>query len=116
MLIDILSMPYLKAQCCQNKKTINEVEKFADSLAVIAEVNRLKILCLLRSGRRCVCEIWQVLGLPQNLASHHLGVLKKAGLVTDYKDGLKVFYSLDKKNMQKLHVAFDKFLKLHVSK
>lgn len=65
-------------------------------LGVVSDTNRLKILALLRTRRRCVCEIWRALKIPQNLASHHLRVLKDAGLVIDEKVSLQVFYSLQK--------------------
>ncbi len=84
-------------KCCQNKKSILEIEKFSRILKDIGEPNRLKILCLLKNDPRCVCDIWQLLGLPQNLVSHHLRILKDLGLVSSKKEGLKNFYKLNKK-------------------
>lgn len=66
-------------------------------LKIVAEENRLKILCLLGDGEKCVCEIWQYLGLPQNLVSHHLKVLKDFKLISSRKEGLRVFYRLNQK-------------------
>ncbi|MEX0918469.1 MAG: metalloregulator ArsR/SmtB family transcription factor [Candidatus Paceibacterota bacterium] len=79
-------------------------------LKVVAEENRMKILCLLRSGEKCVCDIWQFLDLPQNLTSHHLKVLKDFGLVEDRKEGLKVYYSVNKKEVNKYNLLLNKFL------
>jgi len=64
-------------------------------LKLIADSNRLRILTLLARGERCVCDIETPLGLPQNLTSHHLAALKRAGLVRDRRDGKWVYYSLD---------------------
>jgi ArsR family transcriptional regulator len=47
-------------------------------LKTVSEENRLKILCFLKSGEKCVYEIEQFLHLPQNLVSHHLKKLKDA--------------------------------------
>ena len=44
----------------------------------------------------CVCELRQVLDLSQPNVSHHLKVLKEAGLVNDMKNGLWVDYALSK--------------------
>ncbi len=52
---------------------------------------------MLKDGERCVCDIWNLLGLSQNLASHHLKVLKDAGLISSRRDGLRVIYSLNRK-------------------
>ncbi|OIP98171.1 hypothetical protein AUK40_01875 [Candidatus Wirthbacteria bacterium CG2_30_54_11] len=64
-------------------------------MKVIAEEHRLKILCILRDSDHCVCEILPALDLPQNLASHHLKVLRDADFISSRKDGQKVFYSLN---------------------
>ena len=64
-------------------------------LKLIADPNRLRILALLTRGERCVCDIETPLDLPQNLTSHHLAALKRAGLVRDRRDGKWVYYSLD---------------------
>lgn len=88
--------------CCKTKKSKNSLNQTADFLKVVAEPNRLKILCVLRKQEKCVCEIRQFLDLPQNLVSHHLKVLKNFGLIGSRKEGTKVFYFLNKKNIKKL--------------
>lgn len=90
-------------------KSDSEINLVADLLKVVAEKNRLKILHFLKAGERCVCEIWPALGIPQNLASHHLKVLKNAGLISSRKDGLKIFYRLNKKVVQKHVKTLNKF-------
>ena len=100
----------MKPKCCMNKNTLKEVSQTADLLKIISEENRLKILCTLKKGERCVCDIWQDLGIPQNLASHHLKVLKDAGLINSRKEGLKVIYSINKKEMGKFNSLLNNFL------
>jgi len=87
--------------CCKTKKSKNNLEQVAEFLKVIAEENRLKILCILQKGELCVCDIWQQLDLPQNLISHHLKILKDFNLVESKKEGTKVIYSLNSKNTKK---------------
>ncbi|MCX6789353.1 MAG: metalloregulator ArsR/SmtB family transcription factor [Candidatus Gribaldobacteria bacterium] len=103
----------MKPKCCVNNQTLKEVGQTADLLKIIAEENRLKILCCLRAGERCVCDIWQDLDIPQNLASHHLKVLKEAGLIDCRKDGLKVIYSINKKEITKLNLLLNNFLQTY---
>ena len=97
-------------KCCQNKKSILEVENLARTLKKISEPNRLKILCLLKDEEKCVCDIWQCLKLPQNLVSHHLKVLKDLNLVSSKKVGLKVFYKLNQKVVKKYLKELNKLL------
>jgi len=98
------------ANCCQNKKSILEIERWAMILKKISEPNRLKILCILKDGEKCVCDIWQCLKLPQNLVSHHLKVLKNLNLISSKKVGLKVFYQLNQKVVKKYLKELEKTL------
>jgi ArsR family transcriptional regulator len=64
-------------------------------LKLIAEPNRLRILALLAHGEQCVCDIESAVGIPQNLVSHHLAALRRAGVLLDRKDGKWVYYRID---------------------
>ncbi len=79
-------------------KNLIGVNKF---LKIISEENRLQILYLLREGEKCVCEIYEALKITQNLASHHLKVLKDFGLIKSRKEGRKIIYFTDKKVINK---------------
>lgn len=61
-----------------------------------ADETRLRILHLLSRGELCVCDIMAALAAPQSKVSRHLGHLRRAGLVTDRKEGLWRHYSLAK--------------------
>ena len=63
-------------------------------LKVLSDETRLSVLKLLIEQPRNVGELNQVLGLEQSLLSHHLQVLRKAGLVTSVRDGKAVRYQL----------------------
>ena len=94
--------------CC-NKDNKN-IPLLADFLRIISEENRLKIICFLQSGEQCVCKIWQFLELPQNLISHHLKVLKDFNLIISRKEGLNVYYSLNKKELNNYEKILNKIL------
>jgi DNA-binding transcriptional ArsR family regulator len=63
-------------------------------LSALAAPDRLRIICLLRSGPRNVGAVVDELGLSIANASHHLNVLLNAGLVCNRKEGRHVIYSL----------------------
>ncbi|MBU2577671.1 metalloregulator ArsR/SmtB family transcription factor [Patescibacteria group bacterium] len=73
------------------------IKKLSLFLKLIGEESRLKILCVLKDGKICVCKIVETLSLSQSLVSHHLKDLKEAGLVEDEKKGQWVYYSLTSK-------------------
>lgn len=88
-----------------------EISQVTEFLKVISEENRLKILCLLKENEKCVCHIWQYLGLAQNLTSYHLKALKDFGLISSRREGLKIIYSINKKVIKKYLKLLNKFLK-----
>ncbi|MFZ5868307.1 MAG: ArsR/SmtB family transcription factor [Thermodesulfobacteriota bacterium] len=55
---------------------------------------RLGVIEFLHQGERCVCEIVEHVGTGMPNVSKHLAILKKAGIVTDRRDGLKMMYRL----------------------
>jgi DNA-binding transcriptional ArsR family regulator len=64
----------------------------AEVINGMAHPIRLEILELLRDGEVCVCHIQAMLNQRQAYISQHLNVLRKAGLVTSRRDGLRVYY------------------------
>ena len=55
---------------------------------------RLRILAMLRDGELCVCQMTALLDLATSTVSAHLADLKRAGLVSERKDGRWVFHRL----------------------
>jgi DNA-binding transcriptional ArsR family regulator len=55
---------------------------------------RLGVIEFLKDGEKCVCDIVDHLGTGMSNISKHLSVLKRAGIVTDRRDGLRIMYSL----------------------
>lgn len=89
-----------------------ELKKLSEYLKVLSDFNRLQIVCLLSQGERCVCNIFGVLNLPQNLVSHHLRVLKEAGIVEARKDSTWMRYQLNKKTLAYLQDTLARTLKV----
>ncbi len=66
----------------------------AETFNALAHPARLEILELLRQGECCVCHIQAMLDLRQAYISQHLNVLRRAALVVNRKDGLRVYYKV----------------------
>ena len=95
--------------CCTDNRIDSQLSVAVEFLKIIAEENRLKILCMLLNNELCVCDIWQHLNIPQNLTSHHLKVLKEFGLINSRKVGLNVFYSINCDNVDLYKKLLDDF-------
>ena len=67
----------------------------AQLFKALADETRLKILWLLMGQEElCVCDIMGVLGITQSKASRHLRYLFNAGLVSDRREGLWMYYRI----------------------
>jgi ArsR family transcriptional regulator, arsenate/arsenite/antimonite-responsive transcriptional repressor len=60
----------------------------------LADSTRLRILGLLLTGEVCVCHIHESLKIAQPKASRHLAYLRRTGLVSTRRNGLRVYYRL----------------------
>jgi ArsR family transcriptional regulator, nickel/cobalt-responsive transcriptional repressor len=69
-------------------------EECARLLKVLADPERLRIIRCLSEGPRSVGEVAAQLDAPLVNVSHHLGVLRQAGLVEDERQGRFVIYRL----------------------
>ena len=56
---------------------------------------RAQIIEFLLGGERCVCEMTGPLDVSQPLVSHHLALLRDAGLVRMRNEGARTYYSID---------------------
>lgn len=94
-------------KCCTSQADESvQIDTLASLLKIVAEPNRLRLLCILQAGEHCVCEIERHLQLSQSLISHHLKDLKDAGIVLDEKRGLYVYYSLTKEGQRMTKILF----------
>jgi ArsR family transcriptional regulator len=90
-------------------------EKLADFgrwLKVICEPNRLLLLEKIIEGVQCNCELGDALQMAPNLISHHLSVLREAGLIEterDPGDARWIYYSINPKAMEELRLLFSDF-------
>ncbi len=71
-----------------------EARMLADWYGVLADPTRLRLLSLIAAaGEACAaCDLVEPLGVSQPTVSHHLKVLREAGLVTSEKRGRWVYY------------------------
>ncbi len=74
-----------------------QAKRCAGMLQAIAEPNRIRIIECLRTGSKNVTQLAKALNVEIVNVSHHLSVLRTAGLVEDIKQGRFVVYSLHPK-------------------
>ena len=60
----------------------------------LGDPTRLRIIKLLLKRPLCVCELVFVLKMEQSRISHHLQILREAGLVKDKREGRWMIYGI----------------------
>jgi ArsR family transcriptional regulator, arsenate/arsenite/antimonite-responsive transcriptional repressor len=86
------------------------IEHLAEALKVLSEPNRLRIICFLKHGERCVCEVEQELGISQQLTSFHLKVLRESGFLNSRREGTSFYYSIDPEFLRGINETFVEYI------
>jgi DNA-binding transcriptional ArsR family regulator len=86
-------------ECTVKSRTHQEASKL---FHILSHQARLRILDELRKDEACVCHLQAVLKRPQAYISQQLRVLREAGLVTDERDGMLVYYHLVDPEVERL--------------
>ena len=90
---------------CDGKKAGTEecavlsFEQISEILKAIAHPARMEIIVRLKEDGCNVSEIQRNLGLPQSTISQHLRVLKNAGVLSSRREGTKVCYNVEMKEV-----------------
>lgn len=79
------------------------------ALTALADGNRRAILAALREGPTPVGRLAAELGLSQQTTSHHLGVLRRAGLVSGSRDGTRHLFVVDDDGLAAVRSYLDGF-------
>jgi ArsR family transcriptional regulator, arsenate/arsenite/antimonite-responsive transcriptional repressor len=102
--------------CCSSLFHSNlsskQTEQAKNMFAALADETRLAILNLLAQseGEVCVCDITASFTLHQPTISHHLKILREAGLIQGIKRGKWVHYSLVRPKIEEVKGLLDKVL------
>lgn len=70
----------------------HNMRKTASLFKALSDETRLRIMALLTHGELCVCDLMEVMELPQSTVSRHLATLRQAGLIEDRRQGVWIYY------------------------
>ena len=70
------------------------MKEFIKVMKAVSDPTRVKILKMLQRRVMCVCEVQAALRIAQSTASKHLKILEDAGLITSFRDGTWMNFSL----------------------
>jgi ArsR family transcriptional regulator len=75
----------------------SQLERFAMVAKALGDPNRIEMLRLIsrQAGPVCACDVVAQFDLTQPTVSHHLRILREAGLLRVTRNGLWAFYEVD---------------------
>jgi ArsR family transcriptional regulator, virulence genes transcriptional regulator len=86
------------------KMDYHNLKKAALVLRALNHKLRQQMIALIEeSGKLTVTEIYVKMRLEQSVASQHLAILRKAGIVETDRDGKFIYYTVSKKRMDEIN-------------
>ena len=73
---------------------LEALEQAAECLKTIAHPHRLRMIQMLLRGRYTVGELAESCQIPSHMASEHLRLMQRCGLLTAEKEGRKAYYQV----------------------
>jgi ArsR family transcriptional regulator, arsenate/arsenite/antimonite-responsive transcriptional repressor len=103
------SIAVLPAMCCGPETeplAEDEREELALRFKALADPTRVAIInCLSAADEVCVCNLTETFDLSQPTVSHHLRILREAGLVESERRGTWAYYRLVPETIEALRGA-----------
>jgi ArsR family transcriptional regulator len=103
-------------RCCDPKAasrlSAKDAERFVRDLEILSNPIRLQLLDTLarNEGMVCVCDLEAAVPVKQPTVSHHLKLLREAGLVGSEKRGLWAYYHVNQPALQALRARIERRL------
>lgn len=89
------------------------VQAVADAMKQLGDPSRLRIFWLLCHCEECVINIAAATGMTSPAVSHHLRLLKNAGLILSRRDGKEMYYrAADTEITDKLHHTIEELARI----
>lgn len=106
--LPVIEMRKLGDRCCDGGARptlgVRAARQLAGDLAVLAHPVRLQLLDVLvrNAGKVCVCDLEAAVPVKQPTVSHHLRLLRQAGLVDSERRGLWAYYFVKRGAVERL--------------
>lgn len=100
-------------RCCDRQArpqiAQRDAERLAEDLQLLAHPVRIQLLDVLarNEGRVCVCDLEAAVPVKQPTVSHHLRILREAGIVAAEKSGQWMFYRVQRDAVEALRARLN---------
>ena len=82
------------AEALQQLPSVKDFSNLADLFKLLGDPTRLRLFWLLCHCEECVLNLSAIMEMSSPALSHHLRILKAAGLISSRRDGKEVYYKV----------------------
>jgi DNA-binding transcriptional ArsR family regulator len=82
--------------------SLEALESAAECLKTLAHPHRLRMVQMLARGRYTVGELAEACGIPSHMASEHLRLMQRCGLLRSERDGRKAYYQISQPHLTEI--------------
>ena len=86
---------------------LDSLEQAAECLKTLAHPHRLRMIQMLLLGRYTVGELAESCGIPSHMASEHLRLMQRCGLLRSSKDGRKAYYEVAESHLANIMTCIE---------
>lgn len=98
---------------CGSMPSVGDFSPLADVFKQLSDPSRVRIFWLLCHGEECVINISAIMEMTSPAVSHHLRLLKNAGLITSRREGKEVYYrAAEGEPARTLHLVIEQLVKI----
>ena len=86
---------------------LEALEQAAECLKTLAHPHRLRMVQMLLQGRYTVGELAEACGIPSHMASEHLRLMQRCGLLRSKKEGRKAYYQISESHLANIMACIE---------
>lgn len=87
--------------------SLDALEQAAECLRTLAHPHRLRMVQMLLRGRYTVGELAEACSIPSHMASEHLRLMQRCGLLSSEKDGRKAYYQIAERHLANIMTCIE---------
>ena len=87
--------------------SLDALEQAAECLKTLAHPHRLRMVQMLLRGRYTVGELAEACGIPSHMASEHLRLMQRCGLLHNEKEGRKAYYGITEPHLANIMACIE---------
>jgi DNA-binding transcriptional ArsR family regulator len=99
----------LKAKTAPARELIplDALQQAAECLRILAHPHRLRMVQMLLRGRFTVGELAKACGIASHMASEHLRLMQRSGLLASKKEGRKAYYEIAEPHLENIMTCIE---------